>query len=74
MTRIETLRKKNTWLVKNDREANFFVNDTCPGRLLKGEPSFDFDSWQVSKSGRVTGCRGIMCEQCWNEEVGEQND
>lgn len=73
MTRIETLRKKNTWLMKNDREANFFVMSACPGRFLKGEPSFDSDTRQVSKSGRVTGCRGIMCEQCWNEEVKECN-
>lgn len=48
------------------------VLDFCPAEKLgKNFPDMDENSYVTPLFGAAArGCRGITCEQCWNQEIG----
>ena len=46
----------------------YAVENECPGdALVLDAPILDPNSYVSSDCG--IGCRGITCEQCWNQEI-----
>jgi hypothetical protein len=55
----------------NDFLKDNIILSDCPQVYNLG-PSYDKDSVKQSKyTGYKTGCRGITCEECWNQEIEE---
>ena len=71
MTRIEAFRKKypNSSKLFSDKGV---INMICPGELLEGEPDMSFRTVNYNRQNRRLGCRGITCEECWNQEVNDE--
>lgn len=47
----------------------YAIEYECPGEILTCEgASLDPNTYISSDTGCV-GCRGITCEQCWNQEI-----
>ena len=61
-----------TWfeLLKEKGYSTSCVYKSCPGFVFSGDktPIVDDDS-AVFGAIAALGCRGITCEQCWNQEA-----
>jgi hypothetical protein len=67
-----TLLEKAFEIEKGQIEKNQIVETNCPYDYNLG---LDLDSdYAYNKDLKITGCRGISCEECWNKEAGEGND
>ena len=40
----------------------------CPAGVLDNAPTKDRKTATYDPDGNTIGCRGITCEQCWNQE------
>lgn len=47
------------------------IGKRCPSYVSVGGPEYDSETSNISNEGRILGCRGITCEECWNKEFGE---
>lgn len=62
-----------TWMEKALEEyKTLLLKDYCPLDKLVGAPKVAFEtSDRIFKDRKIIGCRGITCEQCWNQESEE---
>ena len=73
MTRVAALHTgQYSFLTKvfTDEEL---MHTVCPGGLLMGESKIDNETRKESIDGKIYGCRGISCQECWNQEVYKED-
>lgn len=47
----------------------YVIENVCPADVLTiTKPILDPDTYMDPDTGAM-GCRGITCEQCWNQEI-----
>ena len=65
MTRLEMAHKKYKDGVAYTVDGNRVeIIDTCPYFLDCGEDDLDDSTVAFNKQDKVSGCRGISCEEC----------
>ena len=58
------------WQDNYDEMADVLINDNCPGDILDwGEPIRDDRTATYDSTCNTTGCRGITCQECWEQEA-----
>ena len=63
MTRIEKVL--NTF-------KNEILETDCPENYVCGGPMIDRTAVMIDeKTQNIIGCRGITCEECWNQGVND---
>lgn len=46
------------------------IGDHCPYEADKSLPDYDVGTFKfVEYEGDENGCRGIVCEECWDTEI-----
>ena len=69
MTRIKRAMKEYYDEYGKKPIKEYFIR-YCPKSFLDDAPALD-EKTEVRRRHKIIGCRGITCEQCWNEEVKE---
>lgn len=67
MTKLEVLHKMYQDVTERFSDEDILEN-FCPGFYIKGEVDINRRTAK-QKNYTVIGCRGITCEQCWNQEA-----
>lgn len=73
MTRYEKLKedfKNDEWWLKDVELDNHL--HYCPHFLDCGEDDLEELTMKEDFNGKILGCRGISCEECWNKEYKEE--
>lgn len=59
--------------------VELIVENECPKATLEeldlfytNAPGRDSETTVFEFENKITGCRGITCEQCWNQESEEE--
>ena len=67
MTRLDMVYKYfiNLDLLMTPEEA---INGACPGVFDEDWPAYNAETAQ-KEGANITGCRGITCQECWNQEA-----
>ena len=47
------------------------AGETCPNFVFDIGPELDAKTEVRGENDKVIGCRGITCEECWNQESEE---
>lgn len=47
------------------------IQDCCPSGYSKGANDVDRKTSEENENGDIIGCRGISCEECWNQQAKE---
>ena len=57
--------------VFNGRARCEIVPNCCPYQIDQSLPDVDGDTFKTSDSLNGPGCRGITCEECWDQKINE---
>jgi len=57
-------------MTRIEKVIEITIRDYCPVEFFDEGPDIDLGTViERDYDGKTIGCRGISCEQCWNQEV-----
>jgi len=62
-----------TYLEKAVEEFKKNVVKRCPSTVLSEGRKFDRDT-SISNGITILGCQGMICKECWNQQVPNSED
>ena len=57
---------------ENKKLKDRIIIGSCPCYIDNELPDLDDEIKMFNSDGNIIGCRGITCEECWNQEIEKE--